>query len=368
MSRDAPVRVFVDAGNLKPGQAGIRTYTLGVLGALAARPDLHLVVATSVPDELAALDVEIVRLSPRTRNYAYRSLWREVALGRLVERAGADVLFAPVPELPFRRPPCPAVMVVHDVGALVAPSLYGRARWLRFRLALPLACARADAVVCVSAATLGDLRASVSVVESKLVVIGEAPQAWEAPDAESRAGQGSYVLYVGSLHRHKNLATLLRAFAHDGHSGRARLLLAGPNEPSERRRLQRLAVELGIHEKVLFAGWTQKAELRRLYSGALVVALPSLHEGYGLTVGEAMSVGAPVVASDIPALREVGGDAVLYVSPPDSPSAWSDALATVETDAALREDMRSRGLARASASSWTAVGEKFAAVFRQVCG
>ena len=119
------------------------------------------------------------------------------------------MLLAPTVELPLRKLPVPAIMVVQDVGAIQMPALYGRLRWLRFALGIPLACRRADHVVCTSQATLAALRGSVRAFDTPCSVIGAAgralPQRPRAPRARP------FILSVGSMLAHKNVRTLVAA-------------------------------------------------------------------------------------------------------------------------------------------------------------
>ena len=158
--RGGPLKVLVDATNLKPGQGGIRTYTIGLIEALAAEPDIALVVATSVGEVAELGPIELVPVSARTQGVIARALWRERNLASLARSLGVDVVLTPVPELPLRRLPVPSVIVVHDVGPLVVPAFYSLAKRLRYRTFLPRTCRMASAVVCVSQATLTDLQAA----------------------------------------------------------------------------------------------------------------------------------------------------------------------------------------------------------------
>jgi glycosyltransferase involved in cell wall biosynthesis len=127
--------------------------------------------------------------------------------------------------------------------------------------------------------------------------------------------------------------------------------------------IERRAVELGIAERVRFTGYVADEDLPALLSGALAFVFPSLYEGFGMPVLEAMACGAPVLTSSSSSLPEVAGDAALLVDPEDS-VALTHGLARLATDAGLRADLRTRGLARAATFTWERCAEETLAVLR----
>lgn len=362
---DGRLRILVDATNLKPGQGGIRTYTIGLIEALSARPELSLVVVTSVEDVAELGPMELVRIPPRTQGVAARALWRERNLASLARSLRADVALTPVPELPLRGLSIPSVIVVHDVGPLVAPTFYSLPKKLRYQAFLPRTCRLASAVVCVSHATLAGLYAATGTDPRKCEIIGEGPQllgsALDRPTAEE-----PYLLYVGSLDPRKNVETVVDAFAAAGEPLGAKLLIVGPTEARTSSALNRRIARLGLGDRVHHLGFVSPEQLTTLYSRASALVLPSLYEGFGLPVLEAMKSGTPVVASDIPPVREVAGDAALYVSRPLDADAWRDALARICADAALRADLSNRGATAARRFSWTHVGARFSDLLLRV--
>jgi glycosyltransferase involved in cell wall biosynthesis len=356
------MRVLVDALNCKPDQGGIRTYTKSVCRELARRDQISLIVVTSTVD-FDGLRADVIRAPLATRSARGRAIWRERYLAGCIRSAAADVVFSPTPELPIRQMSVPAVMVVHDVGPAVAPDLYGRKRWIRYHSLLPRALKRATTVVCVSEATRIALGVAFDVRE-RCVVIGEG-----APDVEPRcdeasAGMPTYVLYVGSLYQHKNLPTLARAWASNDALSHLQLRVVGPTDDARGiSRLRSAAEEAGVD--LIVEGFVSSAGLAQLHRHAAAVALPSLYEGFGLTALEALTYGAPLVASAIPAVAEVVGDAAVLVSEPTSPVAWGDALVSVISDNSRRADLRTRGVERAMSFSWAAVATQLEAVMQE---
>ena len=206
------------------------------------------------------------------------------------------------------------------------------------------------AVIAVSEFTRDELVELLGVREERVHVVpnGVGPPFTPAGAAAS----GEYVLAVATLEPRKNLDRLVQAFERAdlggcelrvvGASGWGDVTVGGPN--------------------IRWLGEVPDEELAALYRGALCVAYVSLYEGFGLPVLEAMACGAPVVASTAPALRELGGDAVVAVDPLD-PDAIADGL---EEAIARRDDLRLRGLERAGGFTWQRTAEQTAAVYRAV--
>jgi glycosyltransferase involved in cell wall biosynthesis len=159
-----------------------------------------------------------------------------------------------------------------------------------------------------------------------------------------------YVLTVGSLDLRKGQDVLLRALASVDD---ANLVLVGP-DGWRAGTIRALAEQLGVAHRVEFAGHVSDERLAELYAGAAVVCVPSRAEGFGLPVLEAMAAGVPVVASDLPATREVGGDDVAFV-PADDPEALATALGNLLADEGRRAVLGASGRHRAAAHTWEAV-------------
>lgn len=351
------MRIFVDAAILKPGLGGIATYVAGVVDGLAAHPDVEVYVATSCPDRLGMLDgVEVIELPRAVRSFARRIPWRERKLASLIESCNADVLLSPTIELPARSVGVPSIMVVHDLGPLQAPGLYGWKLWLRYAVGVGLACRRADHVVCVSNSTLLQLRAAVGRIATPCSVIGEAGR--ELPAAPRAPRHPPYVLTVGAMLEHKNVETLVRSLAHPDLQG-VELRVAGPMDMEERRRFEQWRSELDSPGRVMHLGFVDLPTLAHLYAKAAVVALPSLWEGFGLSLLEAMRAGSPVLASSIPAHREVGGDAALYVDEPLSAEAWARALSLIISNSQLALELEQASRAHVQGVSWDAISVRF---------
>jgi alpha-1,3-rhamnosyl/mannosyltransferase len=290
----------------------------------------------------------------------------QAAVPWVLRRVRADVHHATHFNLPYVTS-VPIVLTVHDLIAYLDPSkARSRAAGAYYRTAYPYAVRRADAIVAVSPFTARQLTESLGVPESRVRVIeaGIDPGHWRRRAAGEIASvrrrfdlPDEYILYVGTAKPHKNLATLFAAHrpAHPP------LVIAGAS-PAE---VDALGPPPAAPGRRIVLGRMPDDVLPALYSGASVLALPSLHEGFGLTPLEAMACGTPVVVSDGGALPETVGDAAL-VLPALDVDAWSETLTTVCSDAALRDRLVAAGAARAGARRWTDAAEQYLDVYRSV--
>jgi glycosyltransferase involved in cell wall biosynthesis len=363
--------VLIDAHMLGRHETGNERYIHGLLSGLANHPDVRVAAAvtpdTAVPDELARAPIEWVNL-PSRRDWP--RLMRHVS--HVARRWGADVLHATY-VAPFGLP-CPLVLAVHDVSFRRFPELSSLRDRLLFRTLVPYSLRRAHAVVtCSNHARLEIHHFFPSISAEVHAVPLAASSRFRAPQSDEtlvrvrrRYGTGDrFVLTAGTAHPRKNLARLVRAFATVvAQHPQCRLVVCGASAEGARS-IRQVAAECGVQASVVFPGYLDDDELTVLYAAAAVFAYPSLYEGFGLPVLEAMASGTPVVASHATSLPEVAGDAALLVDPL-STSAIASAISRVLDDRKLADDLAARGLARARAFSWSETANRTAAVYRQV--
>ncbi len=208
---------------------------------------------------------------------------------------------------------------------------------------------------------------------SKTIVIPEAPspifrpldRSEIAPTLRRYGIDFPYILYVGSSEARKNLARLLDAFARLLRGGsRTKLVIAGAHD-RQASQIAHTIVHLALEHDVHFTGPVQDEDLPALYCGAALFVFPSLIEGFGLPVIEAMACGTPVVTSKTASLPEITADAALLVDPRD-PAALAAAMRQVLDDPVLAHDLRLRGLARAREFSWEQTARQMTSIYEKV--
>lgn len=363
------MRIAVNASVYDHRASGLGAYARHLVVALKQlHPDL--VVYTSRLDDLPWGSPIRPWGEPSRgwRGHLWRLLWTQTALPLRAAMAGARVLLNAVPEGPLRGP-CPQVTVVHDILPLAFPTESSRQRWY-YRHFVPAVLRASAIVIAVSAQTRHDLLASYGIPPDQVVVVppgvDHARFRSGHPDVTAVAAQlglQQYVLFVGNLRPHKNLPRLLEAFAMvDTH---ATLALVGFQDPRYGPSLVQRATALGIANRVRFLGFVPDAMLPALYAGALLVVIPSLYEGFGLPVLEAMACGTPVIASTGGGLREAAGDAALLVDPLDV-EGLSRAMQWVLDDPRLRDALRARGIAHAAKFQWADTARHVLSVLTRV--
>lgn len=326
--------MLIDALACRPGQSGILTHGQGLVRGIAGQDDLAVTVVTGSPEEFAGPGVTLSAAPARTRSFAQRALWREAALPTIARRTGARVVVSTVPELPQRRLAVPAAMVVHDLVAVVAPALYPVSKRLRYELLLRGACRRATHIVCVSHATLLDLHRWAGIDPGRCSVIGNGPQPLP-PGPERPDPRDPYVLLVGNVYDNKNTGTMVRAMALVRSARSAsrlpapRLVMVGPLSGPAASRLRAEIRAVGVEDGVEHRGYVGREDLGVLYRRAAAVVYPSLYEGQGIPVMEAAMAGVPVIASDLPPIREFAGEGVTLVDRILDPTAWASAILEV---------------------------------------
>lgn len=373
-------------------------------------PDVHVVAFTTRHDRSeidaawrgagGAADASPIRL-PLPRAALYEG-WNTVGWPPLSWRApalaAADLVHAPSVAVPPRGR-APLVVTVHDVAPALFPEAFpAHGRWFHAR-GLAAAARRAALVITVSHAAASEIEAHSAISRDRMRVvpngvdhIDASPEQITATVARYRLAGAPYILWVGSLEPRKNVATLVEAFASLAESGGAgdhRLALAGPSGWMTGDLVPASAVARlgGPDGRLRLLGPVSEAELRALYAGATLFALPSRHEGFGLPVLEAMAQGTPVVCSDIAALRELtGGDrgkgagpgagegaragegsaGAARLVPPDDTDAWAAALADLIDDGEARRRLAAAGRARAAEYSWERTVRLTRAVYSEV--
>jgi len=211
---------------------------------------------------------------------------------------------------------------------------------------------RAEKVLTVSNYSKGRLIEWSGVSEDKIVVVGNGVDTVFSPEGNLHKFDAPYILYIRNSKPHKNVATLLKAFALMSESD-VKLVLNG--NPDENARHE--ALRLGVLDRVIFAGRISEDKLPEYYRGAAVVTMPSLYEGFGLPALEGMASGVPVVVSNSTSLPEVVGDAGLLVDPTD-PASIAHGLDRALSDTVLRRDLRRLGLERAKKFKWDDVAAR----------
>jgi len=316
---------------------GIGVYAQAVLPALQQLP--HVLIAGGEQG------------TPQQR--LRRLAWSQWRLSRLARRHHASLIFTPAPEGYLGPQTIPQVVMVHDLRPISHPERSLQS--LYFRAWVPPLLRQCRQILTNSRFTAAEIQRCTGVPLERIAVIplGVDLQRFQpAAPLDPRQASRPYLLHVGQAYPHKNLARLIRAFgAVASAQPELELVLTGKPHASETPRLQALVAELGLQRRVQFRPYVPSVALPGLMAGALAFVYPSLWEGFGLPVLEAMAAGTPVLTSLGSGTEEAAGDAALLVDPWDQ-GALTAALRDLITQPRLRDDLRQRGLERVRAYSW----------------
>ena len=342
------MRVALDAEHFRQAEAGIARY------------------ARNLARELRSLDgIEVIEIgggeraprgSLRKRLTTLRQdlLWYPFQARATAARLGANIYHSPLPRGPLREGRPPFVVTVHDLVALRFPETTTAWSRLHTRLALRRVVSAADRVITPSADTAADVQRLLGVDAERVRVVwngvdGDFFQSGPAPEKTD-----PYVLFVGTPEPRKNLSRLAKAMRVLRSQGRPhRLVIAGADG---------WGGETPHDPHIQWAGRVTDTELRSLYANASCLALPSLHEGFGLPALEAMASGTPVTAARVGALPEVVGEAAVLVDPLDV----RDIARGLERCLVNSAELVAKGRLRAAQFTWRQCAEKTARVYREI--
>ncbi|HET7872806.1 MAG TPA: glycosyltransferase family 1 protein [Terriglobales bacterium] len=353
---------------------GIGRYMKCLVEAVLARAPEHEYLLI-VPPEGVEIDrqsnaqVEVVCCSLK-----YYSVREQIELPWILRRHRIDLFHSPHFNLPLASS-CPMIATLHDVIFLACPEdLPSRLGRTYYRGMMEATVRRAKRIITVSEFSKRDIHRCLHAESAEIDVVhsGVDPYFTRVDDPIAiqevlgRFGiRGDYVFYTGIYKPRKNHAVLMRSFARLLAKGaNAQLVLGGPLEEGKKE-LRALATDLGIGERVLFTGLVSDGELRVLYSAGRVYACPSLYEGFGFTVLEAMACGTPVVSSSETSLPEVAGSAALYADARNTEE-FGAALYQSFTDSNLRERLIKAGKANVKRFCWTRAAEQTLQVYERV--
>lgn len=346
------MKVAIDMHPLHTTRAGVARYLRGLLGGLrAACPEVEIATVAWPYDNF-----EYRQPLRAWRTFYREEIWARGEGPRALERSGADLWFSPALPL-FGGKGKPHVATVHDLAPLRHPERYRMWQRLRARRRLLMAAA-AERIVCVSRFTADEAMRLLGVEARRIDVVPNGV----TPLLEGVLPNGlpsDFFLFVGSLEPGKNVRLLKSVWQSARERGQplADLFLVGERWPGVEREG---ATPQGWH----FLGAVDDGALGALYRHARALVFPSLYEGFGLPVVEAMSCGCPVVCAPVASLPEVGGDAVCWAE--HGTETWLEALQRLERNPSLRDELVRKGEAQAARFSWERSARETAAVWESV--
>jgi len=286
-----------------------------------------------------------------TKGHFRRLLWTQLQLPKIYQQLKSNLLFSPVTEAPLFSN-CRYIVTVHDLIPLRFPN--PRSPLTPYhRHYIPQVLAQAQHILCNSTATAQDITDFFHIRSDKITPILLAHNAnhFHFLNLPKR----NYFLYVGRQDPYKNLRRLIAAFAALPNCRDYELWLAGPTDRRYTPTLQAFGEQLGIATQVKFLDYVPKSQLPILFNSAIALVFPSLWEGFGFPVLEAMACGTPVITSNLASLPEVAGDAAILVNPYKVEEITA-AMQAITADSGLRSHLSTLSLTRANQFSWAKTG------------
>jgi len=373
------LRVGIEGRTLQGRTYGVSRYLKNLLRHFAERTADHqflVYLSSALPGGVDLPRPDVIRY--RTLGMRPTILWRHLRLPLAMKKDGVDLHFSPSYFLPLLKV-CPSVVVVHDLSIKVHPEWFSAEGRFRFDDIFWREVKRAERIITVSLHSKRDIVSFLGVEEGRVVVIPEAAEEHFRPLREeerleavrARYGLGERFLFtVGAIHTRRNLERLITAVARAGSmlGEPLQLLVLGAPAPfTPPVDIWGTAERCGMKDRLVVVDFVPDEELVLLYNACTLFVYPSLFEGFGLPVLEAMACGTPVACSNATSLPEVAGDAAAYFDPLDVED-MAGAIARVLEDSRLREELSRAGLRRAAAFSWSRAAEETIRVCEEAVG
>ena len=359
------MRIAIDATALPPRHRGVANYTTNLIANLPGvdRRNEYVVFCKASDVALLANGPEVTLVPVAVATRPHRLLWEQLVLPGLLRRHRIDVLHSPHFTAPLAAGTCRRVVTVHDLAVYRHPESHAFVKRPYFR-SMIRAARRADRIVTLAPSVRGDVVSTLGVPADRVDVVPHGVDASFRPlDEHAPAGRAltdyglthPFALYVGELSARKNLERLIEAAERLASSIPLMIALVGPMGRGAGRLRTRIAAS-PLRSRIRVMGYVPPSDLIALYRAADVFVYPSLYEGFGLPVLEAMACGTPVVISDRPAMTEVASDAALRFEA-TSAEALADALATILLHEDVRCGLRARARGRAREFTWRRTAE-----------
>lgn len=341
--------LLINLSFLLPKPTGISTYSANVYPYLKS---LNPTLLISQPNPDFNYHPVPPNLTPDdgTKGHIRRLLWTQFKLPQIYQALKASLLFSPVPEASLYSS-CRTVVMVHDVIPLRFPKKTSPLTPY-FRYYIPAVLQQAEHIICNSQATAQDITEFWGISPNKItpILLAYDNQHFKPIETEKKPNI-PYFIYLGRQDPYKNLPRLLSAFANLSRPQDVELWIAGPFDPRYTPQLQQQAKELGIINRVKFLDYVSYDQLPLILSQALALVFPTLWEGFGLPVIEAMGCGTPIITSDLASLPEITGNSALLINPYQE-GEITDAMQQILDNESLRSRLSQLSLHRAGQFSW----------------
>ncbi|MBI3307215.1 MAG: glycosyltransferase family 4 protein [Candidatus Omnitrophica bacterium] len=358
------MKIGLDIQSLQGNKTGLGVYTQNLLDHLQEKPSNGVQFYFYHTDKGSDL------------NTPSRLRWENMELPRKARKDRLDLLHIPAFAPPVFKP-CKIVVTVHDLIGMICPNQLGWPSRCYWGTWLPQAVRRADFIIADSECTKRDLMGRLRVAEEKIRVIYPSGHEGFSPHVSAESLQAlreqfgipeKYFLCVGTLEPRKNLIRVLKAFAQflQKKSSDFRLVIVGSKDFAHGEMFKKLLAQTALApERVIFTGYIPQSHLNALYAGAQALIFPSLYEGFGIPILEAMACGTPVLTSTVSSLPEVAGNAAYLVDPLNT-DAIAQGITELSKNEQLRSELRQKGFEQIKRFSWKETARQTLEVYKKL--
>ena len=377
------MKVAIVAGSVEGEKTGIGVYTYDLIRSLRD----------------ADCENEYFTISRADLDHSFIDLHHQITFGmpRFMPREKSGALFWQLVVVPIRlyshhelslvhdpgnwacfallNLPCKKVATIHDIGPILNPGNFKKITALIYKILIPLTVRNANAIITVSEFSKNEIVRYLNITSDKIRVIHPGidkkfrvlPKHEILPLFDKYKIPAKFILYVGSIHKQKNIQALIRAYSLIKRNTDCKVVIVGQKMFDGGYLLRELIEDLHLEKDIIFTGYAADEDMPAFYNAARIFVFPSLYEGFGLPPLEAMACGTPVITSNRASLPEAVGDAGLIVDPDDT-ERLAEAMIELITDEALRQEMIMRGLERVRRFSLENTASKTLEVYREVLG
>lgn len=363
------MKIAVDARPLSPKPTGIGRYTEEIL--LHLENEIH---CTLYSDKDILTHLKKAELHPSSgttmpKYFKKSILWQQYLLPKMLKQSSFDLFWSPRHHLPLIG--CnkiPMVLTIHDLVYRKHPETMKKTNWLLEKLLLAASVKRADHIITISHAIKQDLISELKTPAEKVTVIHSGyfkPQSEAQIELKTLGIHKPYILFLGTIEPRKNIERLLEAYLTLPQSlqNSYQLVLAGGGGWKNKKLLAK--INSLSKDKVNYLGYVNNTEIYTLFKNATCFAFPSIYEGFGLPLLEAMSLGCPALTSQDPACMEISNDAAIHVNA-FSIESINQGLEKILSNTKLREELRTKGFKNIKRFSWEKAAQAHVGIFKKV--
>ncbi|MCC3405734.1 MAG: glycosyltransferase family 4 protein [Microcoleus sp. PH2017_10_PVI_O_A] len=351
-------KLLINLSFLTPEPTGIGTYAANLFPQLE-KLEPTLLTSQKIDNYSCYQIPDNITPDRGPKGQINRLLWTQFDLPKIYKKLQSNLIFSPIPEAPLYSG-CRYIVTVHDLIPLRFPKKFSRLT-AYFRYYIPQVLRQAEHIICDSESTARDVAKFYKIPHHKMTAILLACDNINFRYLDLPAK--NYFLYTGRHDPYKNLERLIVAFASLPDRTNYELWLAGPPNAYTPQLIAQVE-HLGLQSSIKFLGYVSYSQLPVLMNQAIALVFPTLWEGFGLPILEAMACGTPVITSNLSSMPEVAGDAALLVNPYSVPEIAA-AMQTVATDSKVRSNLKKSSLARSAEFSWHKTGTATANIIQQ---